>query len=92
MTLPRAVAALALFCLAVPHSAEPMPKVSAGTLVDLGVVQSRYADPRRVMVWLPNGYRPRGAKYAVLYMHDGQNLFDAATSLGGRYFRQYHSL
>src|SRR6266516_4485372 len=80
MTLLRAIAALALLWLVAPLSAEPMPKVSAGSLVDLGVVHSRYADPRRVMVWLPTGYQAHGPKYAVLYMHDGQNLFDKATA------------
>ena len=54
--------------------------VSAGTIVDLGVLKSKYADPRRVVVWLPDGYSRRGPKYAVLYMHDGQNLFDKATA------------
>ena len=54
--------------------------VSAGTIVDLGVVQSKYADPRRVVVWLPSGYTAHGPKYAVLYMHDGQNLFDKGTA------------
>jgi enterochelin esterase-like enzyme len=54
--------------------------VSAGTVVDLGVLKSKYADPRRVVVWLPPGYSARGPKYAVLYMHDGQNLFDKATA------------
>ena len=42
--------------------------------------KSKYADPRRVVVWLPYGYSARGPKYAVLYMHDGQNLFDKATA------------
>ena len=54
--------------------------VSAGTIVDLGIVKSKYADPRRVVVWLPPGYSAKGPKYAVLYMHDGQNLFDKATA------------
>jgi enterochelin esterase-like enzyme len=54
--------------------------VSAGTIVDLGVLQSKYADPRRVVVWLPSGYKAHGPKYAVLYMHDGQNLFDKGTA------------
>jgi len=54
--------------------------VSAGTIVDLGVLKSKYADPRRVVVWLPPGYSKRGPKYSVLYMHDGQNLFDKATA------------
>jgi enterochelin esterase-like enzyme len=54
--------------------------VSAGTIVDLGVLKSNYADPRRVVVWLPTGYKPNGHKYAVLYMHDGQNLFYKETA------------
>ena len=57
--------------------------VSAGTLVDLGTLQSRHADPRRVTVWLPPSYRPNGPRHAVLYMHDGQNLFDPDTGFGG---------
>src|SRR5918993_618511 len=73
------LAALLLF-LAAPVAAQPVPKVSAGTIVDLGVLQSKHADPRRVVVWLPRSYRPRGPKHAVLYMHDGQNLFDKATA------------
>jgi enterochelin esterase-like enzyme len=76
--------ALALLLAAIPATAQtqrgPAPQVSAGTIVDLGVVQSRYADPRRVVVWLPSGYEPHGPKYAVLYMHDGQNLFDTKTA------------
>ena len=77
---------LALLCLVVgaPAAAQsqtnPAPQVSAGAIVDLGVVQSKYADPRRVVVWLPSGYDPHGPKYAVLYMHDGQNLFDTKTA------------
>lgn len=54
--------------------------VDAGSIVDLGVLKSKYADPRRVVVWLPSGYSPHGPKYAVLYMHDGQNLFDKSTA------------
>ncbi len=54
--------------------------VSSGRIVDLGILKSRYADPRRVVVWLPDGYKQHERKYAVLYMHDGQNLFDKATA------------
>lgn len=75
---PRTICtAFLLLSFAVPVAAQ---KVGAGTIVDLGVVQSRYTDPRKVVVWLPSGYRPNGPKYAVLYMHDGQNLFDKATA------------
>ena len=37
-----------------------------------------------MLVYLPTGYRrsPR-RRYPVLYLHDGQNVFDAATSFGG---------
>ncbi len=84
---------LALIALVVPHTAvaqaedkaQALPRVAAGTIVDLGVLQSRYADPRRVVVWLPSSYRPGGREHAVLYMHDGQNLFDAATSFSGEW-------
>src|SRR5205809_1210631 len=36
---------------------------------------------RDVIVYLPPGYdRDKQKRYAVFYMHDGQNLFDGATS------------
>lgn len=36
---------------------------------------------RDVLVYLPPGYeRENGRRYPVLYLHDGQNLFDGATS------------
>ena len=35
---------------------------------------------RRVWVYLPAGYASSKTKYPVIYMHDGQNLFDAYTS------------
>ena len=40
--------------------------------------------PRDIIVYLPPGYdESREARYPVLYMHDGQNLFDAATAFLG---------
>jgi enterochelin esterase-like enzyme len=35
--------------------------------------------PRNVGVWLPQNYSPK-KKYAVLYMHDGQMLFDSTVT------------
>jgi enterochelin esterase-like enzyme len=71
-----------LLLVAPPAAADTLQKVnvSAGKIVDLGIVHSKYADPRRIVVWLPDGYKAHGPKYAVLYMHDGQNLFDKATA------------
>ena len=49
-----------------------------GTLVYWRDVESDYlARPRHVGIWLPPGYDAAAeARYPVLYMHDGQNLFD----------------
>lgn len=39
---------------------------------------------RNVLVYLPPGYRrTRTRRYPVLYLHDGQNVFDAATAFNG---------
>lgn len=39
---------------------------------------------RDVLVYLPRGYRSAPRRhYPVLYLHDGQNVFDAATSYAG---------
>jgi predicted alpha/beta superfamily hydrolase len=39
---------------------------------------------RDVLVYLPKGYRrSQTRRYPVLYLHDGQNVFDAATSFAG---------
>ena len=40
---------------------------------------------RRVWVYLPPGYADSTVRYPVLYMHDGQNLFDARTSFAGEW-------
>ena len=41
---------------------------------------------RDLIVWLPPGYeRNPDQRYPVLYMHDGQNLFDDATSFAGEW-------
>jgi predicted alpha/beta superfamily hydrolase len=46
--------------------------------------QSKFISPRHVDVWYPPGYFENiEACYPVLYMHDGQNLFDSALAFGG---------
>ncbi|TNE60422.1 MAG: alpha/beta hydrolase [Bacteroidetes bacterium] len=40
---------------------------------------------RRVWVYLPPDYALTNKRYPVLYMHDGQNLFDAQTSSFGEW-------
>lgn len=40
---------------------------------------------RRIWIYLPPGYSTSKDRYPVLYMHDGQNLFDEATSFSGEW-------
>lgn len=40
---------------------------------------------RQIRIYLPPGYAGSGKRYPVLYMHDGQNLFDDATSYVGEW-------
>jgi len=40
---------------------------------------------RRIWVYLPPDYETSKRKYPVLYMHDGQNLFDDLTSFSGEW-------
>jgi predicted alpha/beta superfamily hydrolase len=53
-----------------------LPKVACGTINRLENFPSKYVDPRNVDIWLPQGYTSN-KKYAVVYMHDGQALFDS---------------
>jgi metallo-beta-lactamase class B len=40
---------------------------------------------RRIWIYLPPGYSSNASRYPVLYMHDGQNVFDNATSFVGEW-------
>ncbi|MFN0173558.1 MAG: alpha/beta hydrolase-fold protein [Saprospiraceae bacterium] len=40
---------------------------------------------RRIWLYLPPDYQTTGKNYPVLYMHDGQNLFDQTTSFSGEW-------
>ncbi|RTQ52143.1 T9SS type A sorting domain-containing protein [Hymenobacter gummosus] len=40
---------------------------------------------RRVWVYLPSDYATSGRRYPVLYLHDGQNVFDQCTSFSGEW-------
>lgn len=69
---------LVLLCSATFASAQ-QPKPSAGTIHRLEKFPSKYVDARNVDVWLPAGYSPT-KRYAVLYMHDGQMLYDSTVT------------
>ncbi|MGH8250746.1 MAG: alpha-amylase family glycosyl hydrolase [Steroidobacteraceae bacterium] len=64
--------------------AASIPPGVTGTLRTHAEFGSRHVDARRVDVWLPPGYESDAAsRYPVIYMHDGQNLFDPALSYIG---------
>ncbi len=56
-----------------------LPAVVSGRLQRHENFASAYVTSRNVDVWLPEGYTS-SKKYNVLYMHDGQMLFDSATT------------
>lgn len=52
-----------------------------GRLVYERAFQSEFVAPRDVEIWLPPSYETSPEKrYPVIYMHDGQNVFDPAAS------------
>jgi enterochelin esterase-like enzyme len=64
---------------AAPRIEPSAQQVRAGRLERWVAQPSRFVDARHVEVWLPPGYDGR-RPHAVLYMHDGQMLFDAAST------------
>ena len=53
--------------------------VSSGKIDQIEKFKSAFVDARNITIWIPDGYS-KDKKYAVLYMHDGQMLFDATTT------------
>ena len=68
------------FCISTSISAQQKPastpNVSAGKIQRIENFKSDFIPSRNVDVWLPEGYTA-SKKYAVVYMHDGQMLFDS---------------
>ncbi|HSV76452.1 MAG TPA: alpha/beta hydrolase-fold protein [Bacteroidales bacterium] len=56
---------------------QPIPQVASGSIERIEHFRSQYVASRHIDVWLPEGYSDT-VKHAVLYMHDGQMLFDPA--------------
>jgi predicted alpha/beta superfamily hydrolase len=67
----------------------PAPEVTHTVSGDLRLIEG-FAMPqlgttRTLRILLPPGYETSDRRYPVLYMHDAQNLFDAATSFAGEW-------
>jgi predicted alpha/beta superfamily hydrolase len=54
-------------------------------VIDTAFKMPQLNKQRRIWIYLPPGYAASGKKYPVLYMHDGQNVFDAKTSAYGEW-------
>jgi alpha-glucosidase len=60
-----------------------VPEVAAGRLQTIDNFESQFVPARDIFVWLPEGYTG-DRRYAVLYMHDGDSLWDASTTWNGQ--------
>ena len=65
-------------------TAPPVTQAGAGRLEKHPAFASKFVAAREIDVWLPPGYEAdQAARYPVIYMHDGQNIFEAGTAFGG---------
>ncbi len=65
-----------------PKASTALPGVS---LLGSPIEIPGLARKRQLRLYLPPGYATSGKRYPVLYMHDGQNLFDVATAYAGEW-------
>lgn len=84
MNRRRLLATLTALPLAGPTLAQT-GVIAGGRLIEYEAVASAHLGPRNVTVWLPPGYDAGVGRYPVLYMHDGQNLFDPARANFGEW-------
>lgn len=63
-----------------PYTASPQVKI-----LDTAFVIPQLNRKRRIWLYLPKGYSSSNEKYPVLYMHDGQNLFNEQTAPFGEW-------
>lgn len=64
--------------------APPVTKVGAGRIEKHPAFASKFVAAREIDVWLPPGYdADQAVRFPVIYMHDGQNIFEAGTAFGG---------
>nr|WP_295080605.1 alpha/beta hydrolase-fold protein [uncultured Roseateles sp.] len=75
--------ALGASAVAVDQPGASAQQVKFGRLERWASFPSRFLPARPVEVWLPPGYDGR-RPHAVLYMHDGQMLFDPRTTWNGQ--------
>lgn len=63
----------------------PAHTVAGDVRVLEGVLSPQLGNQRDILAYLPPSYDEGDRRYPVIYMHDGQNLFDQATSFSGEW-------
>jgi predicted alpha/beta superfamily hydrolase len=67
----------------VSHAWRPYPLAGTGGPDAIRLLRATLPALPELLVALPPGYEAESAAYPVLYLHDGQNLFDPATAHAG---------
>jgi predicted alpha/beta superfamily hydrolase len=65
------------------ENAQPLPQTESGRIERLAGFTSQHVGTRHVDIWLPANFeslKASGQRFNVIYMHDGQMLFDARTT------------
>ena len=66
------------------NDTELLEKTASSKVIEHKGFESQYVDNRNIEVYLPSGYNPdSNEKLKVLYVHDGQNVFNPKTSYTG---------
>lgn len=78
MIIRQVLTAISIFLFTSLSTAQ-LPYTEQGLVERLENFPTDYITPRHVDIWTPEGYDPT-KKYPVIYMHDGQMLFDSTNT------------
>lgn len=69
-----------------------LPQIAFASFVKIKDFQSKFVEARDVTIYLPENYGTYEGKFSVIYMHDGQNLFDGSNSYSGAHWDAANTL
>ena len=78
--------------ISIQHWADHFPKTpkNSSASKNVKIIETAFYIPqlnryRRIWIYLPESYTSSGKQYPVLYLHDGQNVFEDTTSFSGEW-------
>ncbi len=80
-----------LFCLAFPFLSFAQIKINNGKLIEYKNFDSQYIKSRNVNIWIPENYSEKDS-YSVIYMHDGQMLYDPSSTWNKQAWNVDHTI